>query len=93
MYQCGTLEKALGTLLLCALESKEIGGTITYERLLQMGTNAGFTPTEIHDAVNSLANLSLVNLLVRPSPGWSVIVQRNAKASKDAYVGTPLAPG
>jgi hypothetical protein len=88
MYQCGTLEKALGTLLLCALEAQE-DGVCDFMTLSEAGMRAGFSQAQVNDAVNSLANVAFVHLLVSPDNQARVIVRRNPEKPLEVYAGKP----
>jgi hypothetical protein len=87
MYQCGTMEKALGTLLLCTLKDAE-GGMVPLKHLIEDGTRAGFTQAQVFDAVNSLANVAFVQLLVSAEKS-NVMVRRNPDKPLDDYAGKP----
>jgi hypothetical protein len=85
MYQCETLEKALGTLLLCTLKDAE-DGIAPFKHLVENGVRAGFTQEQVHDVVNSLANVAFVQLLVSPEKA-NIMVRRNPEKPLDVYAG------
>ena len=86
MHQCGTLEKALGTLLLCTLEAAD-GQACDFMTLSEAGMRSGFSQAQINDAVNSLANIAFVHLLVSPGDQARVIVRRNPEKPLELYGG------
>jgi hypothetical protein len=51
--------------------------------------HAGFSQAQVNDAVNSLANVAFVQLLVSSGDASRILVRRNPEKPLEAYAGKP----